>query len=143
MSDESAEKKIIVDEDWKSQIESDREEMRQAGSAEASPSDPGAQLPPPSFESIVLSIATQAIGCLGQMADEEGNPIVDLGVGKHMIDTLSMLEDKTKGNLTTEEASMLENVKHQLHMLYVDVSSAATASPAADTPDSESGIILP
>jgi len=144
MTDDSAEKKIIVDEDWKSQVESDRDDLRQAGPEVASPSsDPAASIPAPTFESLVVSIATQAMGCLGQMADEEGNPIIDLEMGKHMIDTLAVLEEKTKGNLTSAEASMLENVIHQLHMHYVSISSAMSGSPPADTPDPESGIILP
>ena len=39
-----------------------------------------------------------------------------------MIDTLVILEEKTSGNLTTEEAAMMENITHQLQMAYVEVS---------------------
>lgn len=142
MTAEPDEKKIIVDEDWKSQVETDREDQRhteQEGAAESS--EP---IPAPTFESLVVSIATQAMGCMGQMADEKGNPIVDLEVGKHMIDTLTVLEEKTKGNLTTEEASMLENIMHQLHMFYVSVTAAMAGTPLpADKPESDSGIIMP
>jgi len=47
---------------------------------------------------------------------------VRLDLAKHAIDMLAILEKKTMGNLTQEEASMLENVLHQLRIAYVEAS---------------------
>ena len=72
-----------------------------------------------------MSLATQATAALGQLPDPDApdqSLPVQLNFAKYLIDVLAVLEDKTQGNLTAEEAAMLENVLHQLRMLYVDVS---------------------
>ena len=48
-----------------------------------------------------------------------------LATSRHLIDTLGMLEDKTKGNLTTEEGQLLQTVLTQLRIAYVQVSDQA------------------
>ena len=53
------------------------------------------------------------------------NPITkqshrNAATAKHFIDTLAMLEQKTAGNLTTDERHQLEEVQHQLRMLYLE-----------------------
>jgi hypothetical protein len=134
MSDEGQDKpKIIVDEDWKAQVESEREQLREqeAGSEVKPDAKPKAkenvaaearQLPPASFATLVSSLATQAIASLGQIPDPlEGKPVVRLDLARHTIDTLDVLEQKTKGNLTPEEAKMLSNLLHELRMIFVDV----------------------
>jgi hypothetical protein len=52
---------------------------------------------------------------------------LDLPQAKHTIDILMMLRDKTRGNLTAEEAKLLEDVMPQLQMAYVSVSRQAKA----------------
>jgi hypothetical protein len=83
------------------------------------------KLPPPSFGLLVASFAAQASVALGQIP----NPMTDksevnLELAKHAIDTLAILEEKTKGNLTAEEAGMLEGVLHQMRMSYLEASKA-------------------
>ena len=135
MNDSSEEpRKIIIDEDWKSQIESEKEQLRQQEIEPGSDADadgdgdgqnPAEELPPASFAAHIMTLATQATVGLGQIPDPEKPnepPPVNLPFAKYMIDTLVILEEKTSGNLTTEEAAMMENITHQLQMAYVEVS---------------------
>jgi hypothetical protein len=53
------------------------------------------------------------------------NPITkqsvrNLATARHFIDTLAMLEAKTRGNLSTEEGRLLEEIQHQLRTLFVE-----------------------
>lgn len=123
MSQSDSEKpKIIIDEDWKAQVEREKEEVVDAPE-DAAGADAEEVLPPASFATLVMTLATQAMGALGQLQEptEDGKVQVQLPVGKHLIDTLAVLEEKTKGNLSAEETTMLENVLNQLRMLYVEV----------------------
>jgi hypothetical protein len=120
MSEETPDKpKIIVDEDWKSQVQAEKDSAKQA----PQPDEQGAQhasLPEPSFSQLVTLLATQAAAALGQGAPSDQEEIlIDLGIAKHLIDLLEVLEVKTKGNLTPEENDMLGQVLHSLRMLFV------------------------
>lgn len=92
---------------------------------------------------LVTTLATQATLAMGQMPAPDGQqPAVDLAVAKHFIDTLDVLEEKTKGNLTAQESGMLSGILHQLRMLYVDTQSkAGTQSQPEQKP--KSSIELP
>jgi hypothetical protein len=72
------------------------------------------------FSSFVMSLATQAVVQLGEMPAPAGVQIdVDVSAAKQTIDILSMLQDKTKGNLEASEASLIEEILHTLRMSYV------------------------
>jgi hypothetical protein len=72
------------------------------------------------FSSFVMSLATQAMVQLGQMAPPPGMDIpVDVESGKGTIDILGMIQQKTLGNLTKEEGKFLEDVLHTLRVAYV------------------------
>ena len=72
------------------------------------------------FSSFVMSLATQAMVQLGQMAAPPGMEIpVDIESGKGTIDILGMIHHKTRGNLSSEEAKFLEDVLHTLRVSYV------------------------
>ena len=78
----------------------------------------GPAAPPASFEFLVHTLFTQALMALGRIP----NPItkqthVNLATARHFVDTLAMLEQKTAGNLSPDEARMLEEVQHQLRMM--------------------------
>ena len=76
------------------------------------------------------------MAALGQLADTSGKPLpIDYDHAKHLIDTLRVLEEKTQGNLTTEEAAQLENIVHQLRLLYVDSSKQASPDLSVTTPE--------
>jgi hypothetical protein len=82
---------------------------------------------PTSFVNFLMSIASNAASSLGMME----HPVthqrdVDLELGKHWIDVLGMLEKKTKGNLTKQEAQMLEGLLSDLRMQYVSLANTTT-----------------
>lgn len=76
--------------------------------------------PPIDFSSYVLSYYTQGCVLLGEVPNPYTNKKEeDLEAAKHMIDILSMLEQKTKGNLSKEEQQLLESVLYELRMKYM------------------------
>jgi len=92
--------------------------------AEAAPDD--AALPPPvDFTGFVLSLATSALYHMGFVGDPEYDqptPEPDLPLARQTIDTLEMLQHKTRGNLDAEEGQLLEGVLYELHLRFVEVS---------------------
>ena len=82
-----------------------------------------AQLPEASFLALADMLAGEAAMSLGLAQAPDGSHLpVDLETARHMIDMLGMLERKTKGNLTAEENSVLENVLAYLRMQFVALS---------------------
>lgn len=72
------------------------------------------------FSSFVVSLATQALMQMGQMSPPPGvNIETDLTAAKQTIDILQMLQNKTRGNLTTKETEMLTEILHSLKMGFV------------------------
>jgi hypothetical protein len=77
---------------------------------------PGA--PPANFEFLIHTLFTQALMALGRIP----NPItkqslVNMATARHFVDTLSMLEQKTAGNLSGDEQRLLDEIQHQLRMM--------------------------
>jgi hypothetical protein len=85
--------------------------------------EPGA-LPRADFAGLVLSLASSALFHLGLVADPEtGEPGAKrLPLAQHSIDTLELLEVKTRGNLTAEEAELLANLLTELRVRYLESS---------------------
>jgi hypothetical protein len=80
------------------------------------------EIPPASFPMFLTTLATQAMVTLGQIANPvTGKAEVDLPYARHLIDTLQMLEEKTRGNLTPDESGMLSDLLHDLRLTYVAV----------------------
>jgi hypothetical protein len=125
MSDQQEQPKIVVDEDWKSRVRAEREAAKQArtpASPDAKPAGDAAagRVPPASFEVLVSTLVAQALTAMGKLPDPiQGHSVVRPDLAKHCIDTLDMLEEKTKGNLTKDEAGMLQEVLYQLRMTFV------------------------
>jgi len=131
--------KIIVDSDWKSQAQAEKERMAAAERAKAPAAQaPGAGGPeagmmggepegPPqaNFEELIRSLAMQALMYLGAFPDpESGRRMVGLEPAKFNIDLLAMLEEKTKNNLTELESKFLTQMLYELRLQYVDISKA-------------------
>jgi uncharacterized protein DUF1844 len=90
---------------------------------DASQPNPLDKLPPPSFALLIATFGSQAMVALGQAPSPlDGKTELRLDLAKHAIDTLDILQEKTKGNLTADETAMLEGVLHQLRMAYVAAS---------------------
>lgn len=84
------------------------------------------QLPPPSFSLLVTTFASQGAVAFGLVPNPiDGKTEVRLELGRHAIDMLDILEQKTKGNLTQEEAQFLEHVLHQLRMGFLEATKKA------------------
>ncbi|MCU0727921.1 MAG: DUF1844 domain-containing protein [Planctomycetes bacterium] len=80
-------------------------------------------LPEPDLSFLAWSIATGAMVSLGLAKPPDGGEAkVDLGLAKHAIDVLAMLEHKTEGNRTEEETKVLRGLLYDLRMRYVEVS---------------------
>lgn len=85
---------------------------------------PGAD-DPASFASFLMSIASNAASALGMMEHPvSGKREVDLELGKHWIDVLGMLQQKTRGNLLPQEQQILEGLLADLRMQYVSLTNA-------------------
>jgi hypothetical protein len=125
MNEANPEKKIIVDEDWKSQVEAEREAARHPQPEQAQPQPPPDEsLPPPGLPYLVSTLYLQAAISLGLLPSPiSGKPEVRLGTARHAIDTLAILQEKTEGNRTPDESDEIEAVLHQLRMAYVEVST--------------------
>jgi hypothetical protein len=124
MSETPEDPKIIVDEDWKERVRAEREAAREKKRTQSpdSPSGTDQAAEPDAFTLLVSSLATQAMMALGQLPDiEQGHAVVRPELAKQPIDTLAMLEEKTKGNLTVAEEKMLSEILHQLRMLFLSV----------------------
>lgn len=79
--------------------------------------------PPASLMLLANTLATQAMGAMGLIADDKGEPIpANFDFARHFIDMLDVLEQKTKGNVTDEEAAFLKEALHQLRLAFVAVS---------------------
>jgi hypothetical protein len=86
---------------------------------------------PASFANFMMSIASNAASSLGMMEHPAtGKREVDLELGKHWIDILGMLQEKTRGNLLAQEQHVLEGLLADLRMQYV---SLTNATPKART----------
>lgn len=128
----STEKKIIIDEDWKSQVAAEKEAVANQPAAEKNAPSPGDfQMPPASLEMLVTQLATEALMSLGQIPHpQSGEAIFAPQQAKYLIDTVEMLSNKTKGNTTPQEAQLLEEVLHQLRMVYVQLAGLEPTKPA-------------
>lgn len=78
---------------------------------------------PLSFSAFILGLASSALIHLGVTANPEtGALTVDLAMARQSIDALTLLREKTRGNLTTEEDQLFTSVLTDLRMRYVEKS---------------------
>ena len=91
-----------------------KEQKQETESAESPP------LPEVNFNSLIFSLSSSALLHIGEIADPHtGEKKKDLDLAKHTIDTISMLKEKTQGNLTEEELNFIENILTDLRWRYV------------------------
>jgi len=85
------------------------------------------------FADLIVSLANSALIYMGGVEDPESKkPILDLKAARRMIDTIDMLREKTKGNLTDDEERLLEGVLYSLKMTYVKVSMKSESKGGED-----------
>jgi hypothetical protein len=84
---------------------------------------------PASFVNFLMSIASNAAASLGMMEHPvTGERGVDLQLGKHWIDVLGMLEQKTQGNLTPQEQRIMRSLLSDLRMQFVSLTQTAPSA---------------
>ncbi|MFZ0707884.1 MAG: DUF1844 domain-containing protein [Candidatus Korobacteraceae bacterium] len=81
------------------------------------------------FEKFLASLYMSALMQMGMAAPEGGQPHVDLMGARQTIDIIGLLQDKTKGNLTSKEETMLQNVLYELRMAYLEVTNLIAKAP--------------
>jgi hypothetical protein len=91
------------------------------------------------FIEFVMMHAQNAALFLGQIPNPKtGEGEVNLELAKMFIDQLAMIQEKTRGNLTSEEATVLRNALSNLQMVYVDVAQKAPKGAQPASPQKES-----
>ena len=107
----------------KERAESSEEEAQAPESEDAAASGEDAesfQLPAINFATFIFSLNSSVLVHLGIIDDPaSGKKVKNLALAKQTIDILVMLEEKTRGNLTEDEESMLKNILYDLRMIYV------------------------
>jgi hypothetical protein len=74
------------------------------------------------METLVSMLFTQALAALGQLPGPDGKPgQVNKPFAKYFIDSLEMLGEKTKGNLTEDESKMIAETLHAMRMAFVSI----------------------
>ena len=83
--------------------------------------------PPLSFSAFIFSLGTSALMLMGeQLSPEKPSLPINLPQAKEMIDILSILEEKTKGNLTADETNVIRDMLYTLQMKYVELASGSS-----------------
>jgi hypothetical protein len=81
------------------------------------------------FERFLASLYMTAMLQLGLMHQQGEQPRLDIIGARQTIDTLALLAEKTKGNLSTTEANFLQNSLYEVRMAYVEVTNALARPP--------------
>lgn len=133
------EKKLEIDEGWKSQVEREKDALRNKSTdGESESLNPQAHavtedspdgesesrdLPPASLIMLISSLASQAMASMGLLPGDDGKPLPkNLKFARHFIDLIAVVEDKTRNNLTNDEASFLKSTLLHLRMQFVESS---------------------
>ena len=82
-------------------------------------------LPPASFTSLVMLLSTNALGYMAELEKEEsGKKKILRQLARHTIDTIQVLDEKTKGNLDKDEKDMVDHVLADLQLQYIKYADA-------------------
>jgi hypothetical protein len=92
------------------------------------------------FERFTASLYMTALLQLGMAAPEGQQPRVDIMGARQTIDTIALLQEKTKGNLTDAEKNMLQQALYELRMAWLEVMNAINNPPSVQIPSSGPGI---
>jgi hypothetical protein len=127
MSDDTqnSEKKLYVDEDWKSQVEAEKEaaeHAKETSQPAKSAEESHVPLPPADLVFLIRTFHLQAAMAMGLLP----NPVtkkaeIQLDHAKHSIDMLAMIQQKTEGNRTPEESEMLEAILNELRWAFISI----------------------
>jgi hypothetical protein len=71
---------------------------------------------------------------MGMIREENVPPRPDIVGARHTIDTLALLEEKTRGNLAEREKQMLQNALFELRMAFLEITNVLTSPPPQGAP---------
>ncbi|MBT8485199.1 MAG: DUF1844 domain-containing protein [Phycisphaerales bacterium] len=135
--------KLHIDSDWKAEAQAEKERLaaqEQSRDAEKTGGGAGRGLPAADFRSLVGVLASQALMGLGTIEDPQTKGVVvDLEGSRFAIDLLAVLEEKTKGNLTEEEAAELRQLVADLRARFVQLGQLVAQQAAAGGPGAAGG----
>jgi hypothetical protein len=101
-------------------VKEEAPEEEPAASDKKTASEEDVQFPEVSFSTFIFSISSSVLLHFGEIPDPAtGEKTKNLPMAKHSIDILSMLEEKTRGNLTDDEEQLITNILYDLRMRYV------------------------
>lgn len=124
-------RRIFADEKGTARVEETAQPEAKAPAAAAD----AAGAPPIDFHTFVLSLGSSALLHLGELERPgAGGPEINLPMAKHTIDILGMLQEKTRGNLTPEEAKLMESLLYDLRLRFVEARAGGTSSPPRTPP---------
>ena len=107
------------------------EMISQSGARENAPTEM-------TFDRLIESFYMTALLQMGAIRQENEQPRVDILGARQTIDSLSILQEKTRGNLTEREQTLLQNVLFELRMAWIEITNAIANAPRPD-----SGIAAP
>jgi hypothetical protein len=81
-----------------------------------------------SFERVIESFYMSALIQMGAIRQDNEPPRVDIIGARQTIDSLAILQEKTKGNLTDREKTLLQNVLFELRMAFIEITNAVATS---------------
>ncbi|MCK4283098.1 MAG: DUF1844 domain-containing protein [Candidatus Brocadiae bacterium] len=118
--------KLHVDEDWKKSVAEEKAKLREEdethGQRPAPEQARPQTLPKPSMEVFLAGLWRQTLMALGEVESPiTGKKEKNAVEAAYLIDTIAMLQEKTKGNLTSEESSYVQGILTDLRMRYVRV----------------------
>jgi post-segregation antitoxin (ccd killing protein) len=117
--------KLEVDSDWKQQAEAEKAKLSAQSTEATSPAGARPADDSVRFEDLISMLVSQAMMYMGAIPDPRtGQAIVGLDYARIHIDMLAMLEEKTKGNLSPQEATLLQRVLSELRLEFVELSKA-------------------
>ena len=97
------------------------------------------KLPPIDFSAFIAELGMTAVTYLGGYQNPETKEVlVDLEMAKRTIDTIDLLKEKTKGNLTAPESNLLENTLYNLRMTYIRLANNPPSPPQPESSESTS-----
>ena len=118
--DNQEEERAAKEEEMAESSETEAEASESEDAAASAEDAESFQLPQINFATFIFSLNTSVLVYLGIIDDPaSGKKVKNLALAKQTIDILGMLEEKTRGNLTKDEKSMLKHILYDLRMIYV------------------------
>jgi len=111
---------MSFDANWLNTMDEHKEQECPCGEGRVPDRDGKCVMPQVTFPAFIMSLNTSVLYHLGEIADPAtGKAQVDYDLARHGIDTLALLQEKTKGNLSAEEEGMLKGILYDVKMRFV------------------------